>query len=108
MPSISPTEIRQINNQREPNGLLLPIVVASMEATPVTLSLSHLSLPSTKLMQKCPAAEDLVNVTSSVVKCIGGMLMMGLGFLNGIWLTIVLHSIRVHKTTKARFPIVSS
>ena len=49
-----------------------------------------------------------MNVTNSVVTCIGRMLVKGFGFLNRMWLTIVHRSISVHETATARSPLVSS
>jgi len=40
-PTINNTEIRQINNQWEPDGIHLPIIVANPKVTPVIFSRSH-------------------------------------------------------------------
>lgn len=81
-------------------GFILPIVVAYMEVTPVILSLSPIQRPFTKLLWNCPAPEDFVNVTYSVLTCIGGMVMISFGFLNRMWLTIIPHTILAMKQQK--------
>jgi len=81
---ISAKEIWWINPHQEPKCCIIPIVVACTKAMPVIPSLNAIQLPSTKSMYNYAVPENFVKVPSLVVTCIGWLVMMGFGFLNGI------------------------